>query len=621
MYVRGNFPDNPGAILARAQQRHQKGGWGLTLPSEAESELNGKLSYTLGSALSQGLINYQWPYMKYELLYKGCNPGTYEICSFVKEGTLYQVSRIVPGEPSNPKKTEKQEGKNTTLPTDRRTSAAAPPDKAAKETGKEMTKEPPETAPRLKIRLGGAVRFGCICSNGEEVSRDEYSVTSFQDKLGLSCFSENYKRCLDMQLFVNGKAIDIGNEPVIDLPDPDTFVEPQDNGRSLKGKRLANTCIERTIDVSYQEKTVIMTAFSLRDGKGGKALKVPDRKEVIEYLGISRDSGKDTKRLWNSCQAQEQDSISAIARCVEVVLSVSSIPFPQEVVQIESDSDDEVVVIESDSEDEDHTNRDSERNLVTTDQMHTPDVRVAPSSEMEITIPQKRPEMEQGSTQKDKDGDANQDSEQKPATKDNMHTPDVRVFPPSETEVTIPQERPEIEQGSTQKDKDGDTNQDSEQKPATKDDMHTPDVRVFPPLETGIFTSQKTGHMEGSTQKDKDGDANQDTEQNSVTTSETQNPHVRVITPSGEGVSTSPVVTEPPQADPSILDTASKESRDTQDAPKHTDTASVLSQNSEVDEADMQSSSSETDAVRREPPIALIRNIIAPQYVYIESTL
>lgn len=102
--VRGNFPDDPEAILVRTQRRKQKGGWGLTLPSEAESELNRGLSYTLGLVHSQGLINYQWPYMKYELLHKGCNPGTYEICSLVKDETLYQVSRIIPGVPSNPKK-------------------------------------------------------------------------------------------------------------------------------------------------------------------------------------------------------------------------------------------------------------------------------------------------------------------------------------------------------------------------------------------------------------------------------------------------------------------------------------------------------------------------------------
>jgi hypothetical protein len=168
-----------------------------------------------------------------------------------------------------------------------------------------------------------------------------------------------------MQLFVNGRAIDITNERVLHLPDPGAFTKPQDNG-DPQGERLANICVEHTIDVNCQETTVVMTTFSLRVDKVGKVLKVPATETLQKYLGIDEASGKDTKRLWNSCQIQEQDSISAIASCVELILSVCSIPLPQERLQMEEGS--------TRKDKEGDGNQDSEQNPVTTDQTHTPHV-------------------------------------------------------------------------------------------------------------------------------------------------------------------------------------------------------------------------------------------------------
>src|ERR1700709_2358818 len=65
VFVRGRFPNSPGAILARAQRRDDIGGKGTfgtrLQPAELDTDLE------LGDRLAQGWINFPWPSTQYEL--------------------------------------------------------------------------------------------------------------------------------------------------------------------------------------------------------------------------------------------------------------------------------------------------------------------------------------------------------------------------------------------------------------------------------------------------------------------------------------------------------------------------------------------------------------------------
>jgi hypothetical protein len=62
-----------------------------------------------------------------------------------------------------------------------------------------------------------------------------------------------------MDLPTDRRAIDINNGRVLDSPEPGEFVKPQDNGLPSEQERLVNICVEQTVDVNYQEKTVVQT--------------------------------------------------------------------------------------------------------------------------------------------------------------------------------------------------------------------------------------------------------------------------------------------------------------------------------------------------------------------------
>jgi len=93
VYVRGNFQNTPDAILARAQRPDNsglKGSFGVQIHRDSHFEL--------GEKQAQGLINFRWPYIQYDLKkkpgFQDGNSGTYEEISFVKDRTVFQIARI-----------------------------------------------------------------------------------------------------------------------------------------------------------------------------------------------------------------------------------------------------------------------------------------------------------------------------------------------------------------------------------------------------------------------------------------------------------------------------------------------------------------------------------------------
>jgi len=95
VFVRGDFPDNADSILARAQRRNQKGTFGLGL------HVFGDQDYVLEMTPAQGYVNLRYPVTKLHLvrqsdLFGSETFASYTSCSFVKDGTVYQIARILP---------------------------------------------------------------------------------------------------------------------------------------------------------------------------------------------------------------------------------------------------------------------------------------------------------------------------------------------------------------------------------------------------------------------------------------------------------------------------------------------------------------------------------------------
>lgn len=73
VFVRGQFPNTPDAILARAQRRDDSGNKGTLGTRLQPAEHNTDLE--LGERRVQGWINLKWPYSQYELKKKNRHQG------------------------------------------------------------------------------------------------------------------------------------------------------------------------------------------------------------------------------------------------------------------------------------------------------------------------------------------------------------------------------------------------------------------------------------------------------------------------------------------------------------------------------------------------------------------
>jgi len=288
--VRGHFHNTPDAILARAQRSEAsisglKGSFGVQIHPDSQIEL--------GEKQAQGLINFRWPYIQYDLRRKSGlrdgNGGTYEEISFVKDGTVFQIARIKWGRGSS---LSDFDSSNTT----------------EQET--------------IKLKSGGKIQFGCPCSNGGPPIVDSFQV-QFADST-LSCVSEMYEKRLDVQMFVNNIAHDLGPFGL----DPDIPRKVQ----------LPDTSRTHDINLTVGHPTVIVSTYTLHDSStvnSANSSELPESAftDVEDYLGIANTSLNMTDRLWTALCSTNYESSEAVefcvvGRCVEQILCVSSVPVP-----------------------------------------------------------------------------------------------------------------------------------------------------------------------------------------------------------------------------------------------------------------------------------------------------
>lgn len=291
--MRGNFPNTPEAILARAQYRDDSGSKGtfdihfLREPSDARTterqNSNSRLEYTLGERHAQGLANFRWPYTQYELKRDGwISKGSYEGISFVKDGSMFQIIRLAPGR----------------LPKVRHDQPQPPVQ---------------ETQP-IMFRIGGKIQFGCPCSNGiEQTSTKDFRFRSIDRGFRLVYESIDYKHHLEIQAFVNGV---------------ETFISADEAKSSGMVK----------VTISDMEPTIIVTAYTLRNVRDLPAdlehyPMIPNvsSKKIEKYLGISNESLDLTDKLWLASLTTQFDAVEtleicAVARYTEQILGVCSVP-------------------------------------------------------------------------------------------------------------------------------------------------------------------------------------------------------------------------------------------------------------------------------------------------------
>jgi hypothetical protein len=287
VYVRGDFQNTADAILARAQRPAAsglKGSFGVQIDLDSHFEL--------GEKQAQGLINFRWPYIQYDLRKKpgfhDGNSGTYEEISFVKDGTVFQVARI-------------KWGRGSSLSDFNSTDAPE------KET--------------IKLTSGGKVQFGCPCANGGPPVVDSFRLKFEGNRL--SCCSKMYQKRLDIQLFVNNLPQELGP----------TRISPA--SVEVKVPDLSRT---HEIDLYIGKPTIIVSTYTLRDEAavnlaGASELDGKYFLDIENYLGISITSLNMTDRLWTALCSTNYETMEAVefcvvGRCVEQILCVSSVPVP-----------------------------------------------------------------------------------------------------------------------------------------------------------------------------------------------------------------------------------------------------------------------------------------------------
>jgi hypothetical protein len=290
VFVRGQFPNTPDAILARAQRRDDtgfKGTFGTRLePAEIDTDLE------LGERRAQGWVNFRWPYTQYTLKRKDDkvdgNSGTYEEISFVRSGTVFQIIRIKWG------------------------SGSSISDFDSTETQDNCT---------VKVKAGGIVRFGCPCSNDTFVGKDAFKLAVVDNGNRVSCVSETYQKRLQVQMSIRGT--------------------PQDTRDPLESRytdgRLnteADVSSIRRIELSIGDPIYIVSSYALRDADDERdAVNDASFADLEDYLGVSNASLNMTDRLWTALcstnyEASEAVEFCVVGRCVEQILGVTSIPFP-----------------------------------------------------------------------------------------------------------------------------------------------------------------------------------------------------------------------------------------------------------------------------------------------------
>jgi len=365
IFARGHFPDNPDAILARAQRRNQTGTIGLELAIDEETD------FVQESAV-QGMINLRWPYSSFRLLWaedaESDKPGGGDVhragnsfaktslCSFVRDGSLYQILRITP---------EKLMGSEASS----ETASLAPyqsHDTSASQH-QDMTRAPRLPISTVYLQVGGVVRIGCyssshtvssepVTSSGglvvdanlldqptfagpDSLFRDNYRVmtpadTAYDEQV-LTLISTNHDRRLEIRVWLNRKRLTMtprkpasgsAHQAGIIKHPMATTAEPCEYGE-LYGTHLVDLYPDQPVNV-VATFTLVMAGEVVP-----RPITQPIEDETVQkHLGITVCKAA-AYRLWAAIlgetpgpETRESFKLNTIGRCVEEVLGVLTVP-------------------------------------------------------------------------------------------------------------------------------------------------------------------------------------------------------------------------------------------------------------------------------------------------------
>ncbi|CZT10086.1 uncharacterized protein RCO7_03218 [Rhynchosporium graminicola] len=285
VFVRGQFPNTPDAILSRSQRRDDsgnKGTFGTRLHrAENDSDLE------LGERLAQGWVNFRWPYTKYDLRARNdesdLSSGSYEQISFVRDGVLVQVIRLKSGHESSLSDYDSVDESERKI---------------------------------ARVKVGGVVQFGCPCSNRGPAEADTFHLSAGD---GIKCVSDRYQMKLEMHLFIDGVRQEL-HGPLHGL-DYDEVSGTEVDTSSVHG-----------IEIRDGEPITIVSTCALRRVNSlSTGLDMATFTDIEEYLGTSKTSINMTDRLYTALcsenyEASEAVDFCVIGRGVEQILGVCSVP-------------------------------------------------------------------------------------------------------------------------------------------------------------------------------------------------------------------------------------------------------------------------------------------------------
>lgn len=258
--------------------------------------------------------------------------------SFVKDGSVFQVIRIKPGKLITPLGGEDidrypsaHSRTSSTSPDTSNMSSLEPKpqgDAYNKSDIVGFTGQNKHASEAVRFKIGGRVQFGCVCSNGGPSYRTKHSLSSPSEDAGMYCSNSYYEKRLDFELFVDGES---------------ERLRPALSGQRGKDCFADISSKSRIIPLSSEKPTILVCVYSLREepsesntGIASTWISSPD---MEQFLGIEHRSVDMTDRLWAACvlpnyDVDEADEVCAVARNVEEILCVSSVPISRQTKQV-----------------------------------------------------------------------------------------------------------------------------------------------------------------------------------------------------------------------------------------------------------------------------------------------
>lgn len=261
----------------------------------------------------RGCFNFRWPVVEYSLeRQRGGEdePGTCSLFSYIQDGVLYQVMRLMAGRPAV-------------------LSGSAIQDENAD--------------PDITIEAGGKFHFGCRCRGlrpGTNPYVVEHNASGYIRTLRHPCIPQ----VLEMQFFEDGKAISLAPQR-----DP-----ARENGthsdEDSEGEKIGDMSFSTNISISAAKATIVVATLRFRSPETPQTvLGYPDSVKVFDYVGCGLDNKDSSKAnlyatdwLWKEkldTDAPTTDASSAefnsyfteiclVGRCLEKILYVNYLPVP-----------------------------------------------------------------------------------------------------------------------------------------------------------------------------------------------------------------------------------------------------------------------------------------------------